>query len=249
MTEAQTAATETIQPRDRIIIALDVDNPDAARRIVSETSEFVGAYKIGLQLFAATGPAFVRELCEAGNKIFLDLKFHDIPNTVAKAGVEAARLGVWMFNVHALGGNEMMRRVVSEVGEACRKESIAAPKIIAVTVLTSSSDDTLREIGIEATARKLALTLAEQAKTAGLDGVVASPQEARAIRTACGREFLVVTPGVRPAGASNDDQKRVMTPADAVRSGADHLVVGRPITAANDRREAARQILNELSAI
>jgi orotidine-5'-phosphate decarboxylase len=247
MTEAQTAAVETIQPRDRIIIALDVDNADAARRIVTETSTYVGAYKIGLQLFVAAGPSFVREMCGLGHKVFLDLKFHDIPNTVVKAGVEAARLGVWMFNVHALGGNEMMRRVVTEVGEACESESIAMPKIIAVTVLTSSSDDTLQEIGIEEAAGDLALRLAVEARSAGLAGVVASPHEARAIRERCGSKFLIVTPGVRPAGATNDDQKRVMTPAEAINRGADHLVVGRPVTAAADPCEAAKQIFNELS--
>jgi orotidine-5'-phosphate decarboxylase len=248
MTEAQTAAPETIQPRDRIILALDVDSADAARRIVGETGEIVGGYKIGLQLFTAAGPSFVRKMCEVGHKVFLDLKFHDIPNTVAKAGVEAVRLGVWMFNVHALGGNELMRRVVSEVGAVCERESIARPKIIAVTVLTSSSDDTLREIGIEANAGELALQLAGHAKASGLDGVVASPQEASEIKSMCGKDFIVVTPGIRPINASNDDQKRVMTPAEAVRRGADHLVIGRPITTASDMKEASREILNELSA-
>jgi orotidine-5'-phosphate decarboxylase len=249
MTEARTAANTPIPAKDRLIIALDVDSADAAQRIVDETSEFAGAFKVGLQLFTTAGPEFVRQLCEAGLKVFLDLKFHDIPNTVAKAGIEAARLGVWMFNIHAAGGNEMMRRVVSEVGNYCENAGILPPKVIGVTVLTSSSDDALREIGIEATADGQVARLSVLAKTAGLDGVVASAREAASIRQTCGKGFLIVTPGIRPSDASNDDQQRVMTPAGAVRSGSDFLVVGRPITESPDMSAAAQNILSEISRV
>ena len=248
MTEAQTAPNPTIPAKDRLIIALDVETADEARRVVTETAPFAGAFKIGLQLFVSEGPRFVNDLCNAGHKIFLDLKFHDIPNTVAKAGVEAARLGVWMFNIHALGGNEMMRRCVSEVGNFCQSANISQPKIIAVTVLTSSSDDTLREIGIEAAADDEVIRLARLAKAAGLDGVVASARETELIRQSRRNKFLIVTPGIRPSDASNDDQRRVMTPADAVQAGSDHLVVGRPITSATDMSAAAEKILNEISS-
>jgi len=243
-----TAAPATIQARDRLIIALDVDRADEARRIVSETCEFAGGFKIGLQLFTSAGPEFVRELCESGLRIFLDMKFHDIPNTVAKAAVEATRLGVWMFNVHALGGNEMMRQAVYEVGEFCDRESVRRPKIIAVTILTSSSDDALGEIGIEGTVEAQVLRLAGLARESGLDGVVASAAEAGLIRGECGHDFVIVTPGVRPKNASYFDQKRVMTPSGAVRSGADYLVVGRPITAVPDMVSAAAEILKEISS-
>jgi orotidine-5'-phosphate decarboxylase len=248
MMEAQMAPNTTILPKDRLIIALDVETADEARHIVRETAQFAGAFKIGLQMFAAEGPRFVSELCNAGHKIFLDLKFHDIPNTVAKAGVEAARLGVWMFNIHALGGNEMMRQCVSEVGNFCENANISLPKIIAVTVLTSSSDDTLREIGIEAKADVEVVRLAKLAESARLNGVVASARETELIRQSRGDKFLIVTPGIRPSDASNNDQQRVTTPADAVRAGSDHLVVGRPITSAIDMSAAAEKILNEISS-
>jgi orotidine-5'-phosphate decarboxylase len=249
MTEAKPAAPAVTQASDRLIIALDVERTDEARRIIDELREFAGGFKIGLQLFASAGPSFVRELCGSGLRIFLDLKFHDIPNTVAKAGIEASRLGVWMFNIHALGGNEMMRQAVYEVGNFCEREGIERPKIIGVTVLTSSSGDALHEVGIEDNAPGQVLRLARLAKNSGLDGVVASPLEASAIRAECGREFTIVTPGIRPENASNDDQKRVMTPSGAVRAGADYLVIGRPITEAGDIRVATERILREISSI
>jgi orotidine-5'-phosphate decarboxylase len=245
MKEAQTAAPAIPEARDRLIVALDIESAAEARRLVGELKEFAGAFKVGLQLFTAVGPSFVRELCEEGINVFLDLKFHDIPNTVAKAGIEAARLGVWMFNVHASGGNEMMRATVSEVSAFCEKQGVVRPKIIGVTVLTSSADDTLRQIGIEASAADQVSRLVRLAKNAGLDGVVASPLESEHIRNEMGPDFTIVTPGVRPTNASNDDQKRVMTPSDAIRAGADHLVVGRPITAAADPVAAAHEILRE----
>ena len=246
MTEAQTAAPASTNARDRLIVALDVESADEARVLVAELKEFAGAFKVGLQLFTSAGPSFVRELCDADIKVFLDLKFHDIPNTVAKAGVEAARNGVWMFNVHASGGNEMMHAVVSEVSAFCEKESLDRPKIIGVTVLTSSSDLTLRQIGIDGSPADQVIRLVRLAKGSGLDGVVASPQESHLIRAEMGSGFTIVTPGVRPINASNDDQKRVMTPSDAIRAGADFLVIGRPITASNDPAAAAQEILQEI---
>ena len=249
MTEAQTAAPAGQSARDRLIIALDVDSGARAREMARDLAPFAGAFKIGLQLFVAAGPKLVRELCDDGHRIFLDLKFHDIPNTVAKASIEAARLGVWMFNVHAAGGNEMMRRTVSEVKEVCDKESLTRPRIVAVTVLTSSADDTLRESGIERTAADHVLYLAGQARSAGLDGVVASPLECQAIKADLGKDFLVVTPGIRPFDASNGDQKRVMTPGAAIAAGSDYLVIGRPITLAKDITRAAEKIVEEISTV
>jgi orotidine-5'-phosphate decarboxylase len=247
MIEAQTAAPELTKARDRLIVALDVENADQARRVVDQLRGYAGAFKVGLQLFTSAGPAFVKELCRSGFNIFLDLKFHDIPNTVAMAGIEAARLGVWMFNVHASGGNEMMKRTVSQVSEFCENEALSRPKMIAVTVLTSSADDTLEEIGIESTPDEQVSRLARLARNAGLDGVVASPLECERLRAELGPDFTIVTPGVRPLNASKDDQKRVMIPSDAIRAGADHLVIGRPITSAPDPADAARKILQEIS--
>jgi orotidine-5'-phosphate decarboxylase len=236
------------EPKEKLIVALDVDSADSARALIDEIGNVVGAFKIGLQLFSAAGPDFVRELTGAGHRIFLDLKFHDIPNTVSAASIEAARLGVWMFNVHALGGAEMLRRTANSVAEFCEREGIERPKIIGVTVLTSSDANELREIGIETGVEATVLNLARLAAKCSLDGIVASPREAAAVKNAAGGNFLVVTPGIRPASETNDDQKRVNTPADAARLGADYLVVGRPITAADNKREAATAIVNEIAA-
>ncbi|MEQ1763935.1 MAG: orotidine-5'-phosphate decarboxylase [Pyrinomonadaceae bacterium] len=235
--------------KDRIIVALDVPTPTDAISIVEELSGSVGAFKVGLQLFTSAGRDFVGKLVNTGSRIFLDLKFHDIPNTVARASVEAARLGVWMFNVHASGGGEMMRQAVDEVTEACEREGINRPLIIAVTVLTSSNDDTLKEIGIVNETQPQVLKLAELTAECGLDGVVASPLEIEPIRARiASKEFVIVTPGIRPASATKDDQKRVMTPAEAVQVGADHLVIGRPITSARDRLKAVEQIVEEITS-
>jgi orotidine-5'-phosphate decarboxylase len=235
---------------EKIIAALDVPTADEAREIIERLNGEVGAFKIGLQLFTSAGAPFVREILRGGNKVFLDLKFHDIPNTVAKASVEAARLGVWMFNLHALGGGEMLRRAVEETREVCHKENLTQPKIIAVTVLTSSTDETLREIGVGESAEAQVLRLAHLAKTCGLDGVVASPLETRLIRREIeNRNFMIVTPGVRPHfqnSFSCDDQKRTMTPAEALSAGADYLVIGRPILQAEDPVGAARRIVREI---
>jgi orotidine-5'-phosphate decarboxylase len=233
--------------KEKIIVALDVETADEARKIIDEIGADVGAFKIGLQLFTAAGASFVREIVDKGIKLFLDVKFHDIPNTVAKASVEVARLGVWMFNVHALGGGEMMRRTVENVREVCGRENLVQPKIIGVTVLTSANRETLREVGIDQEIDSQVLNLAQLTAKCGLDGVVASPLEVGAIRRNVeNKDFLIVTPGIRPSFATNDDQKRVMTPKQALSEGADYLVIGRPITAQDDKLSAVRKILEEI---
>lgn len=235
--------------KEKIIIALDVGSTGEALSLVDELKDFVGGFKIGLQLFTAEGPDLVRKMVGSGAKVFLDLKFHDIPNTVAKASVEAARLGVWMFNVHAGGGSEMMRTAFGEMAGACEKEGLLRPKMISVTVLTSSNDQTLWETGVEHETRSQVLRLAKLTAKCGLDGVVASPREVEAIRSGIEKEdFLIVTPGIRPVFATQDDQKRVMSPAEAIREGASYLVIGRPVTAAVDRTEAAQRIIKEVSS-
>jgi orotidine-5'-phosphate decarboxylase len=248
MTETAIAHNPPANPRERIIVALDVETANEARLIVGQIREHVGAFKVGLQLFAAAGPEFIRELTGSGVKVFLDLKFHDIPNTVAKAAVEAAKLGVWMFNVHASGGGEMMRRAAGELNEFCANEGIKKPELIAVTVLTSSDQGTFRTIGVEGELSDQVLRLAKLASECGLDGVVASPVESQMIRRSIpDGNFLIVTPGVRPSFATNDDQKRVMTPSEALSAGSDYLVIGRPITKADDRIKAVERITEEIT--
>jgi len=242
-----TAAIAPATAIDRLIVALDVDREADAVAIIDELGGLVNTYKVGLQLFTSAGPQFVRRLSDAGHRIFLDLKFHDIPNTVARAGIEAARLGVWMFNVHASGGNEMMRQVVYEVGDVCEKESLQRPLIIGVTVLTSSAGDTLAETGIVEPVEEHVLRLARLSRDAGLDGVVASALEAETIHNEVGAQFAVVTPGIRPISGTNDDQKRVMTPEGAISAGSDYLVIGRPITGSRERRGVVTRILDEIS--
>jgi len=247
MTQPTEALSRPANVRDRIIVALDVDSADKAREIARELQAAVGAFKIGLQLFAAAGPQLVREFSDAGINVFLDLKFHDIPNTVAKASVEAARLGVWMFNIHASGGSDMMRQTVAEVGGACESEKIARPLIIGVTVLTSANVYTVNEVGVNGDVESQVVRLARLAADCGLDGVVASPQEVGAIlNTITGSKFLTVTPGIRPAFATDDDQKRVTTFGQAMANGSDYVVIGRPIVQANDRLAAVEQIVAEI---
>ncbi|MBP7415922.1 MAG: orotidine-5'-phosphate decarboxylase [Pyrinomonadaceae bacterium] len=249
MTMPTKAADSAASIRDRIIVALDVDSAEKARVITRELAGHVGAFKVGLQLFTLAGPEFVRELTADGHRIFLDLKFHDIPNTVAKASVEAARLGVWMFNLHAGGGSEMMNRAVEEVNNVCSAEQIKRPLMIAVTVLTSSNAETLSETGFSGEVDEQVLRLARLAESAGIDGVVASPREVTAIRAAVTRtDFLTVTPGIRRETATNDDQKRVTTLRQALAGGSDFAVIGRPITQAADRLAAVKQIVAECVA-
>jgi orotidine-5'-phosphate decarboxylase len=230
--------------KDKIFVALDVETRDSALKLAETLRGAVGGYKIGSRLFTAEGPSMVRALTERGDKVFLDLKFHDIPNTVAQAAAAAAGLGVTMFNVHAGGGTAMMRAAREAAHEAAVKRGAPVPLVIAVTVLTSMNQQTLREIGVVIELRDQVLRLAELTQEAGLDGVVASPQETEAIRHRCGKAFTIVTPGIRggTAGPVKNDQERTMTPAEAIAAGASYLVVGRPIIAAPDPLAAARGI-------
>jgi orotidine-5'-phosphate decarboxylase len=232
--------------RERLIAALDIDSLDQAQELVRLLAGDVGMFKIGKQLFTHAGPQAVRLIQELGGEIFLDLKFHDIPNTVAKAAIEATRMGVRMFNVHASGSLEMMRLTVKEVERVCRQEKRRKPIMLAVTVLTSLNQDDLKRVGVDGKVADQVVRLALLTKEAGMDGVVASPQEVGDIRDACGRHFVIVTPGIRPADSKRNDQQRVMTPGDAVRAGVDYIVVGRPILEAEDRVAAARGIVAEM---
>lgn len=232
------------EARKKIIFALDINELSEIEQWSSLLASKVGMFKIGKQLFTSTGPEAVRAIQRNGGEIFLDLKYHDIPNTVAQATVAAARMGVKLSNLHALGGYEMMAKTM----EALDREFKGGErtKVLAVTVLTSSTEETLRGIGIDHSVQDMVVRLAKLAKSAGIDGVVASPQEVKLIREACGDNFLIVTPGVRPTFASVDDQKRIMTPAEAVFQGADYLVIGRPISAAPDPVKAADMIVDEI---
>ncbi|HEX8651936.1 MAG TPA: orotidine-5'-phosphate decarboxylase [Pyrinomonadaceae bacterium] len=236
--------------KNRLIVALDFETAHEARELFIKLKDVAGMFKIGSQLFTAAGPSLVREIVKAGASIFLDLKFHDIPNTVAAAGVEATRLGVSIFDVHASGGFEMMRRTAEAVAETAEREGITRPAVIGVTVLTSADTATLTEIGIASAVETQVSRLARLAEASGLDGVVASAHEVALVRESVGsRVFLIVTPGVRPSGSALGDQKRAMTPAEAVRAGADYLVVGRPILNAPDPVRAARQISEEMEEV
>lgn len=232
---------------NKLIVALDVDTAGKARELVKTLSGIAGMFKIGSQLFTAAGPALVKEIVSAGERVFLDLKYHDIPNTVANAGIEATRLGISIFNIHASGGREMMARTADAVSECALREGLARPLIIAVTALTSANAATLNEVGNNYEPAELVSRLAGLAEASGMDGVVASPQEVGIVRKAVTREsFVVITPGIRPTGAGLFDQKRVTTPRDAILAGADYIVVGRPILSANNPAEIARQILAEM---
>lgn len=236
--------------KNKLIVALDVETAHEALNLFAALKDVVGMFKIGSQLFTSAGPGLVREIVASGGRIFLDLKFHDIPNTVAAAGVEAARLGVSIFDVHACGGSEMMRRTAEAVAETASREGIIRPLIIGITVLTSMDDSTLAEAGFSSSTTEQVGRMARLADASGLDGVVASPQEVKLVReTVARQDFVVVAPGVRPTGVGNDDQRRVMTPAEAVRAGADYLVVGRPILKAADPALAANQIIEEMQQI
>jgi orotidine-5'-phosphate decarboxylase len=234
-------------PRGRLIAALDVPTLAEAMDLARRTAPHLAAVKIGSQLFTAEGPRAVHAMRDLGLRVFLDLKFHDIPNTVAGAVAAARGLGVWMINVHASGGGAMLRAAAEA---AARGGSLPArPLVLGVTVLTSLEESDLRAaFGTTRTLREHVQLLAREVQSAGLDGVVASPHEIPVIREACGADFLVVTPGVRPAQADRADQRRVLTPGEAIRAGADYVVVGRPILAAPDPAEAARRIAEECQA-
>jgi orotidine-5'-phosphate decarboxylase len=230
-----------------VIVALDVATAREALALADALRDVVGGFKVGKQLFAAEGPSAIRALAERGDRVFLDLKFHDIPNTVAGAVTAAVATGAWMVNVHASGGRAMMRAAADAASATAEKLGGERPLIIAVTVLTSLDDGAMKEIGVGGTVRQQVVRLARLAQDSGLDGVVASPLEIADIRAACGDAFTIVTPGIRPEGQTRqDDQLRTMSPRSAVEAGADYLVVGRPITSAPDPREAAKQIARDI---
>jgi len=229
-------------PRQRLIVALDVSSAAAAQRIVAAVGESASFYKVGMQLYTAEGPKVVRELVASGHRVFLDLKYHDIPNTVAGAVAEAARLQVTMLTVHASGGGKMLRAAT----EAARAVN-PATKVIAATVLTSLEDNDLERIGVRGRVQDQVVRLAALALADGCHGVVASAREAAQLRSEFGADFVIVTPGVRPAGTAPGDQARVVTPVDAIAAGATYIVVGRPITAATDPATEARAILAEIN--
>ena len=232
-----------------LLVALDVETGARARELARELHGVAGGFKVGSRLFTLEGPSLVRALVDEGARVFLDLKFHDIPNTVAQAVASAVATGAWMINVHASGGAPMMQAAARAGAETAARLERPAPLLIAVTVLTSMDEQTLRQTGVSRPLLDQVVALAQMAQAAGLAGVVASPQETAAIRAACGAGFVIVTPGIRgaSAGAESHDQSRTMGPAEAVRAGASYLVVGRPIISAPDPRAAAEQIVEELA--
>jgi orotidine-5'-phosphate decarboxylase len=230
-----------MDPRQRLIVALDVSTATAARKIVAAVGDSALAYKVGMQLYTAEGPSIVRELVASGHRVFLDLKYHDIPNTVAAAVREAAHLGVNMLTVHASGGGKMLRAAV-EAAQSAKPDLL----VLGVTVLTSFDDAELGKIGLRGGVLDQVLRLAALALSNGCKGVVASALEAAALRQEFGRDFVIVTPGVRLAGSGPHDQARVVTPAEAINAGASHIVVGRPITEASDPTAEARAILGQM---
>lgn len=236
--------------KERLIIALDVPELAKAQEVVEALLPFVGMFKVGLELYSAAGPAALKIVKERGGRVFADLKLHDIPNTVAGAVRALVRHGVDMLNVHAAGGKEMLLRAREAAEEEAARQGQKSPLLIAVTVLTSLDTASLREeIGIERSLEEQVVHWALLAQSCGLNGVVASPRELEAIRKVCGPDFIVVTPGIRPAGMLSDDQRRVLTPAEAVRRGATYLVVGRPVLSSPDPVAAVASILGEMGSM
>jgi orotidine-5'-phosphate decarboxylase len=243
-------AEEQTENKGKLILALDVSEYDYAIELIDRFRDVIEIFKVGLELYTAAGPAIINEIHKRDRKVFLDLKFHDIPTTVSKAGIAAARLGVYMFNVHASGGLDMMRKCREDVVNLCLKENLEKPRIIAVTVLTSMSQETLKsEIGVQHSLNTHVRHLAGLALTAGLDGVVASAIEAAMIRGHCGRGFLIVTPGIRPSWSAADDQSRTMTPRQALAQGADFLVMGRAILNHSSPMKAIELIHKEIASV
>jgi orotidine-5'-phosphate decarboxylase len=235
-------------PKDRIILALDVSGYDEAVEIARKFAGHIEIFKVGSELFTSSGPKVIKQIHLMGKKVFLDLKFHDIPSTVAKAAAAVARHGVFMFNVHTLGGLEMMRQAAEAVRKVSLDENIDRPKLIGVTVLTSIDQTALQdELGIGLRMSAQVRHLAGLAFKAGLDGVVSSPEDAENIRSRFGKDFLIVTPGIRPSWAAADDQKRMLTPKEALRRGADYLVIGRAILSQPDPLGALKQIEEEIA--
>ena len=240
--------TSSNRPQDRLIFALDAPGVEEASSWIDRLSGSVGLFKVGKELFTSAGPSIVERILQKGGRVFLDLKFHDIPNTVARAGEAATALKVDMFNVHASGGSRMIRETVQAVGALAEKKGIERPAVLAVTVLTSLNDQDLAEIGFEKTAGDLVLHLAKMAREAGASGVVASPRDIAALRRALGDDFLIVTPGIRASDEKvADDQKRTLSAFEAISAGADYIVVGRPIRKARDPLEACRRIIREIA--
>jgi orotidine-5'-phosphate decarboxylase len=236
--------------KNRLILALDVSDPEYALEIVDRFGEWVNVYKVGLELFLSAGPGIVEKINKKGKKVFLDLKFHDIPNTVIKAAETAVRMGVFIFNVHSSGGTEMMKKCSARVAELCLRESIERPKIIGVTILTSISQNEFKsEMGCQHSLRTHVKHLASLAQKSGLDGVVASGHEASMVRSLCGKDFIIVTPGIRPSWSPPDDQKRTMTPREALRGGADYIVMGRGILGQSDPAKAIELIALEIMSV
>lgn len=239
-----------LSAKERLVLALDVDDFKKAEKLVNKLSDYVGVFKIGSQLFTAEGTKVVNMVNEGGSKVFLDLKFHDIPHTVARAAEVATKLGVYIFNVHTSGGYEMMKAAAEATEKISLALGIRKPIILGVTLLTSINQEILeKEIGIKKRLKEQVVNLAKLAQAASLDGVVASPQEIKEIRAACGNDFIILTPGIRPTGKyldNQDDQKRIMTPGEALKLGADFLVIGRPIRNASNPVEAAKEILREM---
>jgi orotidine-5'-phosphate decarboxylase len=236
----------TVRSDNPIIFALDVGSAAEAQRFVEELREWVWGFKIGKELFTWMGPKAVEMVQERGGKVFLDLKYHDIPSTVAKAAAMATRLRVSMFNLHALGGTAMMRAAVEAAHEEAHKEGLLPPLILGVTVLTSLQARDLKTVGIALSVEAEVVQLASLAQQAGLDGVVASPLEIKPLRAACGEDMVIVTPGVRPDKGRSHDQARVMTPAEAIKAGATYVVIGRPIKEAPDPLKATQEILEQI---
>lgn len=234
--------------KEKLVLALDVPGIKQAEELVEELSDYVGVFKVGKELFTAEGPAVFKMIQEKGGKVFADMKYHDIPNTVASAARVLVNHGVEIFNVHAQGGYEMMRMTREAIEDEANKLGVKRPVMLAVTVLTSLSDEDMKDLKVSESARDHVLTLAKLAKKAGADGVVCSPKEVEMIKENIGKDFITLTPGIRPSWSEKGDQKRVMTPGDAVKSGVEYIVIGRPIRTAENRVEAAKKILEEMEA-
>ncbi|MEW6097536.1 MAG: orotidine-5'-phosphate decarboxylase [bacterium] len=230
-----------ITPQERLIVALDVDNLKEAARLVNLLIDYVTIFKVGAQLFTAVGNDAVKMIQDKGGKVFLDLKYYDIPNTVAQATKIVAKMGVFMYTIHTLGGKEMMKAVVDVISTQHTK-----PLVIGVSILTSLNQEGLKDIGITKNLNDEVVALAKLAKSSGLDGIVASTYEVSEIRNQCGLDFIIVTPGIRPGGSILDDQKRVATAKEAIADGADFIVVGRPIIAHQNPAKVANQIIKEM---
>jgi orotidine-5'-phosphate decarboxylase len=237
-----------MDPRERIILALDVGEFSEAVEIIKKFRQDVDIFKVGSELFTAAGPDIVREIRSMGKKVFLDLKFHDIPNTVSKAALQASQMGVFMFTLHTMGGFNMMKSTVDAIVKSALKGETERPRILGVTILTSIDGEALsHDLGIPHSMSTQVRHLAKLALSAGLDGVVASPQETDMIRSRCGPGFIIVTPGIRPSWAPPDDQRRTLTPKEAVRKGSDYLVIGRSVLSRENPVKALQRIRDEIA--